>query len=58
MGLTWFNPSSGTGYLFAIINMGALLSTLQAVASFPQVGSNGTVAFGWPEYMQLTWFVC
>lgn len=56
MGLTWFNPGSGTGYLFAIINMGTLLSVLQSVASFPQVGNNGTVALGWPEYMQLSWF--
>ncbi len=55
--LTWFNPGSGTGFMFAIINMGTLLASLQFVATFPIVVDGRSTAFDWPDSIQLSWFV-
>jgi hypothetical protein len=55
--LTWFNPGSGTGYLFAVVNLLSILVYFVIVGYVTSLVGNGRFNFdsNWLTCMFLTW---
>jgi hypothetical protein len=54
MALTWFIPGSGTGYIFAVQNLGALIKCVYLMMFFGLVFEGST---GNPRFYQTVWFM-